>query len=102
MVIVTGVFECAADERDRFVASRLDRMRSSRAESGCLDYTFSADPLEPTRVLLFERWESQEALNAHLAAMAGEPPTPPADTTVTPTSMSITMYDAVNERGLGG
>ena len=38
-----------------------------RDEAGCLEYTFAADPLEADRVVLFERWASQDALDAHLA-----------------------------------
>ena len=47
-------------------------MRTSRGEDGCLEYTFAADPLEADRVILFERWESQAALDAHLAALAAD------------------------------
>ncbi len=48
-------------------------MRTSRSEPGCITYVFSADPIEPGRVHLFERWESKEALAAHLAAMRAAP-----------------------------
>jgi antibiotic biosynthesis monooxygenase len=43
-------------------------MRTSRAEPGCLEYTLSADPTDPRRVMLFERWARQEDLDNHLAA----------------------------------
>ena len=51
-------------------------MRRSRAEPGCIHYVFSADPIDAGRIYLFERWESKEALAAHLAAMqaTGRPP----------------------------
>lgn len=45
-------------------------MRESRAETGCIDYVLSADPLEPGRVYLFERWESKEHLAPHLARLS--------------------------------
>jgi quinol monooxygenase YgiN len=69
MLIVAGTFEVDPAERDTFLKGREEAMRNSRAEPGCLDYVFSADPLEPGRVMLFERWESKEALAAHLEAM---------------------------------
>jgi len=100
MLIVGGIFEIEPDQRDAFLAGRLELMRGSRAEAGCLDYTFSADPMEPSRVLLFERWESQEALDAHLAGLRTAPP--PSGTGVTPTSASITIYDIAAQRPLGG
>jgi len=100
MVIVAGVFTVDPEQREAFLAGRMDRMRTSRAERGCLEYTFSADPLDPGRVLLYERWASQGDLDAHLAA----PPAPPAlpGTEVTPTASSITIYDVTGERPLRG
>ena len=99
MVIVAGIFEVDPEQRDAFLAGRSDRMHTSRAEQGCLEYTFSADPLDPGRVLLYERWASQEDLDAHLAA----PPTPPASpgTEVVPKATSIVVYDVTGERPLG-
>lgn len=38
----------------------------TRKEAGCLTYAFSADINDPSMVRIFERWESQEALAAHL------------------------------------
>jgi quinol monooxygenase YgiN len=99
VVIVAGVFAIDPDQREAFLASRMDRMRTSRAERGCLEYTFSADPLDPGRVLLYERWASQEDLDAHLAVPA-RPVSAGAD--VAPTATSIMVYDVSRERPLGG
>jgi quinol monooxygenase YgiN len=98
MVIIGGRFEVDPSQRETFLAGRVDMMRASRAEPGCLEYTFAADPVEPNRVVLFERWESQEALDAHLAALRSAPQ--PSTPGVTPTSMSITIYDVSGERPL--
>ncbi|MCD6028031.1 MAG: antibiotic biosynthesis monooxygenase [Thermomicrobiales bacterium] len=100
MVIVAGVFEVDPEQRDAFLAGRFDRMRSSRAEQGCLEYTFSADPLDPGRVLLYERWASQEDLDAHLAVPRASPAVP--DPEVIPKSVSIVIYDVTGERPLRG
>ena len=72
-------------------------MRTSRAEDGCHDYVFAADPLEPGRVILFEQWESEEHLAAHAAAMraarAAAPPKPAdAPAPVKVLSSSITKH----------
>lgn len=99
MLIVAGTFTVDPDGRDAFISSRHDGMRRSRAEGGCLEYTFSADPIDPSRVLLFERWVDQASLDAHLGAMATAPK-PPADAppSPAPTSASITIYDIAGER----
>ena len=98
MIVVGGTFEVEPDQREAFLAGRLHAMVRSRAEPGCLEYTFAADPLVPGRVILFERWESQEHLDAHLAV-----PSPPADPeapAVAPIRVSIVMYDVAGERTL--
>jgi quinol monooxygenase YgiN len=100
VVIVGGTFEVDPDQREGFLAGRHDMMRASRAEAGCLEYTFSADPMDPSRVLLFERWASQEALDSHLSAQRSGPQSPGSD--VAPKSASIVIYDVSGERRLGG
>jgi quinol monooxygenase YgiN len=100
VVIVVGTFEVDPTEREQFLANRHDRMRQSRAEAGCLAYAFSADPIDPSRVLLFERWASQEDLDAHLAAPPAGPE--PSGTQVEPRASSIVIYDVTGERPLGG
>ena len=98
MVIVGGAFQVDPGERDAFVAERAEVMRRSRAEQGCIEYVMAADPLEPGRVVLFERWASQADLDAHLAAMSsGSDSDRPA---VAPTSVSIVVYDVSGERTL--
>ena len=94
MIIVNGTFEVDPSEREAFLAERLGRMRASRAEAGCLEYTFAADPLQADRVVLFERWATQSHLDAHLAG-------PSPATRITARSMAITLYDVTGERPLG-
>ena len=98
MIIVGGTFEVEPDQREEFLASRHDGMRRSRAEPGCLEYTLSADPLDPGRVMLFERWENQESLDAHLSALRSGAQSAPG---IAPKSASVTLYDVSGERSLG-
>ena len=97
MIIVAGTFEVEPDQRDEFLAGRHDGMRQSRAEPGCREYTLSADPLDPGRVMLFELWEDQGSLDAHLAAQRAAPPSAPG---VAPKAVSIILYDVSGERSL--
>ena len=78
MIVVGGVFEVDPTEREAFIADRVAMIRRSRAEGGCLEYTFAPDPIEPGRVVLYERWTDQAALDAHLAALRSDPPSPGA------------------------
>jgi quinol monooxygenase YgiN len=74
VIIVAGHFVVDPDQREQFLRSRADLMRTSRSEAGCVTYAFSPDPLDPGRVLLFERWETKAALAGHLAAQRQGPP----------------------------
>ena len=99
MVIVGGWFEVDPDQRDAFVAQRIESMRRSRADHGCIEYVIAADPVDPGRAVLYERWESQADLDAHGARMRAEAATADAPG-VTPTAVSIIVYDVTGERSL--
>jgi quinol monooxygenase YgiN len=98
MVIVGGTFEVDAEQREQFLAGRQEMMRTSREEPGCLEYTFAADPIDPRRVVLYERWASQDALDVHLVAVRARPQT--SDAEVAPITSSIVIYDISGERRL--
>ena len=38
---------------------------ASRAEAGCLTYTFAQDLSDPDTLIIYERWRDQDALAAH-------------------------------------
>ncbi len=68
MLIIAGHIEVDRARREEVVAALQDLVRRARAAPGCLDLAVTADPLEPTRVNTFERWESTEQLEAFRAA----------------------------------
>ncbi len=98
MIVVGGSFAVDPAQRDAFVTERVPMIRRSRAEPGCEEYTFAPDPIDAGRVVLVERWTDQAALDAHLAALRSDPPTPAP--TVSATSTTITLYDVSGERPL--
>ena len=40
----------------------------SRAEDGCLEYTYLRSPEDENLVVIVERWTGRESLNAHLTS----------------------------------
>ena len=100
VIIVGGTFEVDPDQREAFIAGRLEVMKRSRAEAGCEEYVFAADPVDPARVVLFERWTSQADLDAHLAGLRSSRSPSSSTEGVRPRSSSIVLYDVAGERRL--
>ena len=67
MIIIAGTVDVDPARRDEALVAGKPHMEATRAQKGCLDYVWAADPLVPGRIYVFERWESQQALAAHLA-----------------------------------
>ena len=67
MILIAGTVEVDPAQRDAALEAGRPHMEATRAQEGCLDYVWSADLLVPGRIYVYERWESQETLAAHLA-----------------------------------
>lgn len=98
IVIVQGVFSIDPDERDRFIEMSIESMRSSRVEAGCLEYVIAADPLDPERAVLSERWESMEHLQQHLSQQRSG--SRDGEARPAPRSVEITLYEVATSRPL--
>ncbi len=68
MLIVAGHLAVAPEDRDAFVAASGAAVAQAREAPGCLDFAVTADTLNPQRVNVFERWESEVALLAFRGA----------------------------------
>lgn len=68
MVIIAGHGWVAEADRPAHVAAHLELIDRCRKAVGCHDAVIAADPLEPDRVNIYERWESQESLEAWRSA----------------------------------
>jgi quinol monooxygenase YgiN len=67
MILITGTIKVeSADELARLQDALIRRAKRSRADEGNIDYVFSANVEDPLEIRLFEAWESEETLNAHL------------------------------------
>lgn len=67
-VIVAGWIDWAPEHRDIALKCFQQATEPTLAEPGCLDYTMTADPVNPERIHVFERWTDAESLREHLAA----------------------------------
>ncbi|HWM07025.1 MAG TPA: antibiotic biosynthesis monooxygenase family protein [Actinophytocola sp.] len=60
MIIVSGEIHVAPEQRADYVAGCRVVVEAARSASGCLDFTISADLLEPGRINVYERWDTDE------------------------------------------
>jgi quinol monooxygenase YgiN len=94
MVIVAGHVVVNPQERDDYLSGCVDVVRQARRTAGCLDFALSADPVDPGRVNIFERWESQAAVDA----FRGNGPSDEQGAAIR--AASVAEYDVGNERTL--
>ena len=62
MIIVAGWLAVAPEGRDAYLEGCAEAVRLAREAAGCLEYALGADLLDPGRVTVYERWESDEDL----------------------------------------
>jgi len=94
MVIVAGHLVLDPRQRETYLEGCRDVVDQARRAPGCLDFAVTADLLDSSRVDIFERWESQAAVNA----FRGSGPTDEQTSAVI--SATVVEYDVTGERRL--
>jgi quinol monooxygenase YgiN len=56
MLIIAGWLRVDPDARDRYLQEGKQVVTLARAAPGCLDFSLSADLLDPARINVYERW----------------------------------------------
>jgi quinol monooxygenase YgiN len=77
MIIIAGSLQLDAADRDSYLTAVADVARQARASAGCLDFVQAADPIDPERINIFERWESDEDLHRFRTSGGPTADTPP-------------------------
>jgi len=68
MIIIAGHLRVAAAERDQYLTAVADVAVLARRAPGCFDFVQSADPIDPERINIYERWDNDEVLMAFRTA----------------------------------
>ena len=68
MLLVAGPVAVPPEHHAELLAATRRVVASTLTEPGCLRYGFWADPERAGRLLVFEEWESEADLEAHLQA----------------------------------
>jgi quinol monooxygenase YgiN len=98
-VIVAGTVRVPAENVARFRPHMDAMLAASRAEDGCLAYSYAVDVQDPGLIRVFEAWADQAALEAHfrtrhLAAWRAVWPE------FGVTDRQLTLYEVAAERAL--
>jgi quinol monooxygenase YgiN len=62
MIIVSGWIHVDPGVREGYLVGCRRIVEQARTAPGCLDFALSADLVEPGRINVYERWESDAAL----------------------------------------
>jgi quinol monooxygenase YgiN len=100
MIVVNVEVVTEAGAADTVRAAVRAMEQATRHEVGCLTYAFSVDICDPTMIRVTERWESLEAIRAHMASphMATFQR---AVAALAPKSLDIKAYEVAREVALG-
>lgn len=94
MVIVAGHIVVEQHERESYLAGCVSVVEQARQTPGCLDFTITADLVDPGRVNVYERWESQAAVDAFRGSGPGD------DQSAAMVTASVAEYDVAAVRQL--
>ena len=65
-VVIAGEIDMAPGVRDRTLSEARPLIDAALAERGCVHYAWTADPELPDRIHVFEQWDAEADLAAHL------------------------------------
>ena len=94
MVIVAGHLIVDREARDDYLAGCAEVVELARSTPGCRDFAISADVLDPARINIFERWDSQKSVEAFRGSGPG------GDQSAMIVSASVSEYAVSGERAL--
>jgi quinol monooxygenase YgiN len=64
-VIVAGTVRLPPERLEGFKPHMEAMLVASRAEDGCVEYSYAIDVLDPGLIRVFEAWRDEAALQAH-------------------------------------
>jgi heme-degrading monooxygenase HmoA len=94
VIIVAGHVTVEPEQRESYLAGCVSVVEQARATAGCLDFAITADLIDPGRVNIFERWETQAAVEAFRGGG------PSSEQGAAMLSASVAEYDVADVRQL--
>ena len=101
MIIVTGMARFGEGEIARLKDVLAANVAATRAEEGCLQYSYGVDLEDPNLLHISEQWRDEAAVNAHMTA-PHMGPLMAALGAAKIESLSVKSYDATYQKTLLG
>jgi quinol monooxygenase YgiN len=67
-LIIAGTVRIPPENLEAFRGHITDMLNASRAEAGCIEYSYAIDVDDPGLVRVFEVWRDREAMEAHFSS----------------------------------
>ena len=67
-VVISGEIDVDPGNREKMLLDAQPLIAAALAEQGCVHYAWTTDPAKPGRIHVFEEWDTEGDLVAHLAA----------------------------------
>lgn len=101
MIVIQGSVRVNPSQIEEVRDAARAMVTATRAEDGCIAYTFAEDVTDPGLIHIIERWRDQDAITAHgktphMAAFGA------ALGKIKPQGLKVCAYDAAEERVLMG
>jgi len=94
MVIVAGHLVVDPQQRTSYLAGCVSVVEQARRTPGCQDFAITADLVDPGRINIYERWESQAAVETFRGSGPSE------EQGAALVSASVAEYDVAQSRSL--
>ena len=99
-IIIAGTVRVPPESIDGLKPHQEAMLAASRAEDGCLTYSYAVDVQDPGLIRVFEAWRDQAAIDAHFKAphMATWRA---ANAELGVFERKLALYEVASERALG-
>ena len=67
-IVIAGTVRVPPENLEGFRPHMEAMLAASRAEDGCVTYSYAVDVAEPGLIRVFEAWRDKAAIDAHLTA----------------------------------
>ena len=64
-IIISGTVDIDPEQMEAAMTAAKPLIEGALTQEGIMDYDWCPDPMTPGRIRVFERWESQQALENH-------------------------------------